>query len=233
MKNIILRIVVLVISFGGSLYAFENKLTHPAKTKEATDTDLASLDDYLKTTLDLDDGLTTQLYWNFPVDIKTRIARGKAIPDKTTRTIQEWVKVGSIIEDTEQNWDNGRWKVPWRPRHHFHDPTRPLDDAGLDNHEDHRVWKAPLGSSWLPLGTSALVWATYGYGFYDPYSNDDNWGTARTIFYQALTESDNDTREARLAESLMKLGWITRDSHLLFRIIIKFRQLFFNFRYLS
>jgi len=51
------------------LYAFENKLTHPALTDKAVKVD-NNIDNYLKTHLGLNDALTTELYWDFPADIK-------------------------------------------------------------------------------------------------------------------------------------------------------------------
>ncbi|GAJ19209.1 unnamed protein product, partial [marine sediment metagenome] len=121
-------------------------------------------------------------------------------PDKTTRNIQEWLQVGSIIED-----EDGRLIAPWRPRHHFHDPTR---NAGLDNHTDYPDWDAPGTSSWLPLGESTLVWATTGHSSYEPHNNHDKWGTAKTLFYKSLRDSDKIMREQYLAESLLKLGCV-------------------------
>jgi hypothetical protein len=112
------------------LYAWENKKTHPAITNEAID--FSNLDNFLKNQLSLSDGLITELYWNFPPDIKERIDRGKAFPEQTTRSVSEWIRTGSIIED-----EDGRRIAPWRPRHHFHDPIR---NSGLDNHTDHPDW---------------------------------------------------------------------------------------------
>jgi len=96
--------LLLVLGLFTSLYAWENKKTHPA----ITDNGIAAstIDDYLKTQMGLTDGISTQLYWNFPQDIKTRIDRGKAEPDKTTRNISEWLRVGSIIED-----EDGMWRI--------------------------------------------------------------------------------------------------------------------------
>ena len=114
-RQILITMFFLGISIGFKpLYAYDNVLTHPALTYEAlqTDNNSAKLDDYLKIQLDLKDGLNTELEWDFPADIKERIKRGKAEPENTTRTILEWLKAGSTIEDE----DGRRW--PIRPRHH-------------------------------------------------------------------------------------------------------------------
>ena len=78
--------------------AWENKLTRPAITEQAASPDLAIVDDYLKTQLDLDDGLLTQLHWNFPKDIERRTRGGQADPYTKNRTVLEWIKLGSTID---------------------------------------------------------------------------------------------------------------------------------------
>lgn len=112
------KLVFLGISLGfcTCLYGWANKATHPALTDKAIV--VSVMDDYLKTQMGLSDGIVAELYWDFPEDIKKRIKGGKAEPEKTTRTILEWLKTGSVIED-----EDGRWQ-PIRPRHHFHDPIR-------------------------------------------------------------------------------------------------------------
>ena len=206
MKRIInLTSVILLTCLSSSLFGWENKRTHPAITKEALSSNLAKADDYLKTQLGLSGGLLTDLYWNFPQDIKTRINRGSANSNQKTRTVLDWIRTGSIIEDTEPNWDNARWLAPWRARHHFYDPTR---NAGLDNHTGHPDWDAPGTSSWLPLGAPTLNWAIDGNAIYEPTTNNDNWITARNIFYYALTAQDPNDRKAYLAESMLKLGCV-------------------------
>ena len=107
-------------------YAWENKKTHPELTDKSIGASV--IDDYLKTQLDLATGASTELYWDFPSDIKKRIEEGEAEPEKTTRSVLEWLKVGSTIED-----EDGR-EFPIRPRHHFHDPYR---NAGLENKTEH------------------------------------------------------------------------------------------------
>jgi len=207
-RNFTLVVFLIVCT---PLYAWENRYTHPAITDEAVN--LSGLDNFLKIQLGKDDGFLNELYWDFPSDISERINKGGANQNQQIRTILEWIKMGSNIEDMD-----GR-SIPWRPRHHFYDPTCNFQDlgepgrsAGLDNHTDYPDWDAPGWSTWLPLGQSALVWAITGQASYDPRNNHDKWGTARTIFYQALTEQSKATREARLAESLVKLGCV---AHLL------------------
>ena len=190
--------LLLVLGLFNFLYAWENKKTHPAVTSKAIETSI--IDDYLKTQVGLTNGISTQLYWNFPQNIKTRIDRGEANPNKTTRSISEWLWVGSIIED-----EDGRRIAPWRPRHHFYDPTR---NAGLDNHTDHPDWDAPFWSSWLPLGQAALSWTITGAALQDPYTNNEKWAAARSTFYDSLRNSTKSVREAQLAEVLLNIGCV-------------------------
>jgi len=143
-RQIYIMLVSLPISLVlcESLLAWENKKTHPALTKEAIIVSL--IDNYLENHLDIPDGINSQIQYDLEMYnsyIKKRMERGKVgDPENTTRSISGWLRTGSVIED-----DDGRWPVPWRPRHHFHDPTR---DAGLDNHTDHPDWEAPFWSSW-------------------------------------------------------------------------------------
>jgi hypothetical protein len=69
---------VIILSSQG-LYAFENQRTHPAIAERAATNTASILDDYLKTQIGLNDGITTQLSYNFPSEIQTRISRANCI----------------------------------------------------------------------------------------------------------------------------------------------------------
>lgn len=202
--------LIIVLVLANPLYAWDNVKTHPAITTEATNSNAAQIDNYLKSQMGMADGLSTPLYWNFPSDIKVRINEGKASPSKTTRSVLEWIQVGSIIEDQ----DDHTITPPWRPRHHFHAPVantgvEPANpNAGLDNHEDHPNWDAPLWSSWLPLGQSAMDWAITGTAVQEPTTNNDTWAAARSMFYDSLRSATKNDREAQLAEAFLKLGCV-------------------------
>lgn len=209
MKSKIVILQLFLVSCN-SLYAWENKLTHPAITEQAVNGSASGINDYLKIQLGLIDGLSTQLYWDFPSDIKERIDKGKANPEQATRSISEWLRVGSIIEDE----DNRLFPPPWRPRHHFHAPVANIGvepanpNAGLDNHTNHPDWDAPGTSSWLPLGQSAMDWAITGTAVEEPTTNNDTWAAARSMFYDSLRSATKSEREAQLAEAFMKLGCV-------------------------
>ena len=191
--------LIILLGLQSELYGWDNKLTHPAITERGIA--VSTVDAYLKTQVGLADGVSTQLYWDFPPDIKKRISDGDAYPNTTTRSISEWLRVGSIIEDQ----DNRFFPPPWRPRHHFHDPIR---NSGLDNHADHPDWDAPGTSSWLPLGQSAIDWAISGTAVQEPFTNNENWSAARTMFYDSLTSALESERQAQLAEAFLKLGCV-------------------------
>jgi hypothetical protein len=192
-------ILLIVIFLCNSSYAWENIKTHPAITDNGITTSIA--DNYLKTQMGLADGVTTQLFWNFPQDIKIRIGKGAANPNQTIRNISEWIRVGSIIEDQDTRF----FPPPWRPRHHFYDPIR---NSGLDNHTDHPDWDAPGTSSWLPLGQSALNWTILGTALQEPFTNNEKWANARSMFYDSMKNQSKSVRDANLAETLLKLGCV-------------------------
>jgi hypothetical protein len=196
MKKIVFAIIILtgMLCLNNDLYGFEGKKTHPTLTREAINSSAAQIDNYLKTQLGFSGGLSSELYWDFPADIKERINKGEAGPDITTRSILGWLQAGSTIED--ENIE----KIPQRRRHHFHDPYR---NTGLDNHYDHPDWNARGWPSWLPLGVSALDWAIDGFSIYTPYSNEEQWSKARDAFYNALRLPSRNAKN-----TLLLLFWI-------------------------
>ncbi len=173
---------VVFMLFTQGLYAWENQKTHPALTQRAIDSSICILDSYLKTGLGIAGGLSTELYWDFPSSVKERME--KAEPDKTTRSILDWIKAGSIIEDDPIS----------RTRNHFHDPYR---NAGLDNTE-----KANLLRYLFYDGDPARDWAI------NHSSNEFDWQAVRDDFYFALTKQTQSEREEYLASSFLRLGHV-------------------------
>ncbi len=195
---IIMLALSIFLSVCEKLYGWGNKKTHPALTDKAISASL--IDGFLKTQLGLDDGISTELNWDFPTDIKKRIKEGEANPDKTTRTILEWTKIGSTIEDEDGS------KYPRRARHHFHDSKR---NAGLDNKTDHPEWKK-YAPAWKYdfTGESAATWAINGTAEKNPTINDQSWTDARSKFYDSLTNPSESNREELLAEAFLSLGCV-------------------------
>lgn len=111
------EISIIIFFFGISLgeckdlYAWGNIKTHPALTEKAVGhgNSATKIDDYLKIQLGMDDGIETELEYHFLWSLKKRMA--KADPKKTTRSVLDWIKAGSIIEDETLRQA--------RSRHHF------------------------------------------------------------------------------------------------------------------
>lgn len=198
-----IRVLLVTIFLGTCLglcefiYAWGNEKTHPAITEKAINNSI--INNYLRVQLDLTDGLSAKLYWDFPSNIKERLKAGKAKPDQTTRTILEWMTAGSNIEDMTLRQA--------RSRHHFHDPTR---NAGLDNKTDHPDWWGvpTMGSAFDLTGESALVWAIQGTAPNEPTINDESWQDARDDLHAALTQPADANRETFLAKTFLDLGCV-------------------------
>lgn len=83
-KQILMIAFFVTVSLGlcRHVYGLGNKESHPALTKKAVEASNPAcvIDDYLKTQLDLVDGIETKLHWDFRADIKKRLERGKAKP---------------------------------------------------------------------------------------------------------------------------------------------------------
>jgi hypothetical protein len=198
-QNLVLTIlsVVFILSHQ-SLYAFENKNTHPALTDKSV---VASIiDDYLKTQVGLGDGINTQLSYNFPSEIQTRINRTKWDGGKTKRTLLEWIKVGSAIEDEDEY---PAYSI--RSRHHLYDPIR---NAGWNNHDDNPHWIGWPATVLGLRGGSAMEWAINGMAPLRPILNYQSWQSAREDFYAALTNSTKSDREKYLAMTFLDLGCV-------------------------
>ncbi|MCJ7728698.1 MAG: hypothetical protein MUO27_02285 [Sedimentisphaerales bacterium] len=200
-RNLVLMVfsVVFMLPLQG-LYAFDNKKTHPALTDKAAAA--STIDDYLKTQIRLNEGINTRLSYNFPSEIQERIMRAQWLPEKTQRTMLEWLKVGSAIEDEDGD------KHPIRARHHFYDPNR---NAGLNNKDDNPNWhgwpNSPFKSFDL-TGESALTWTVDGTASQNPTTNNQSWQSSRTDFYHSLTKPLKNDREKYLAMTFLDLGCV-------------------------
>ena len=201
MKNqLVVLLVIFVISILPLqfLYAFENVKTHPVMTERAAVA--STIDSCLKTQMGLTNGINTQLYYDFPSEIQTRIERAEWDGGKTTRTLLEWLKVGSAIEDTDL------YPVkPRRPRHHFYDPTR---NAGLNNRDDNPDFHGGPEIAMDFKGGSAMVWAVNGTASQNPATNNQSWQSSRTDFYNSLTKPLKNDREKYLAMTFLDLGCV-------------------------
>ncbi len=193
---------LLVIGFFGLCrpgYSWEKTYTHPALSQEAAN--ISQVGAYLQNQLGYDSGLNAQLQITNTTTpfIQDLIDRGMN-PSMDTRSIADWVKTGSLLEDAHF------WQA--RSQHHFHDPLR---NTGLDNRTDYPDWEgAPTWFSPFDLrGESALFWVTTGTsstGY--PKNNLETWTAARNKFYSALTPNIASAREQCMAETFIALGHI-------------------------
>lgn len=195
---------VNIIVLPQNLHAFENVKTHPAITGRAVTA--STIDDYLKIQIGLNDGINAQLTYDFPSEIKKRIKKAQWLPDKKQRSVLEWLKVGSAIEDTDETW----YLKPIRPRHHFLDPTR---NAGLNDQNDHPEWRlySPAWGTRFDFdftGESALIWAINGTASHNPKTNEQSWQKSRAAFYHSLAETLKSDREKYLAMTFLDLGCV-------------------------
>jgi len=190
--------------------AWENKLTHPAITKQAVNRSVLA-GDYLEKQLGLVDGLDTELELTdeFKNNIDMRVGQEPEFNwNKTKISILDWLKDGSSLEDVPNP----------RARHHFHDPIR---DAGLDN-SNGPAWlmnllyfgshfKYPNYLEFTADGISALDTARGTHFWSEPspvYRNLCDWPHARELFYDAVTKPSKSDREKNLGSMFVVVGHI-------------------------
>ncbi len=128
-----------------------------------------SLDSYLKSNLGLNRGIDELFY------------------DKEVYT---WLKLGGRYEDKPEG------TPPYvRSVNHFHNPLKPLVQAGFTG-----VW----GSGVLS-GKSAILWSQSPIGTQNP-GGHYSWFDVRDYFFKALTSSNQATRNTNFAETFRGLG---------------------------
>ena len=208
---ILLIIAIILLAFGGDVLGFCNQITHPAITNNAIGE--SAIDDYLKNQLGMINGIQTQLRYQpdwYQTYIQYRLQRGGYSLGGNNRTVLEWLKSGSVIEDEDLDvWPPFLPSI--RPRHHFHDPIR---NSGLDNKTDHPnyanlfAWTTHYYPGEFDVtGQSAIVWAIKGTDPYrEPTTNAQSWVDARDDFYSAITIPDPCLREYYLAATFLDLG---------------------------
>lgn len=162
-------------------YAFDDQHTHPLLTERAVQA--SALDSRLKDELSLVDGINTRL--------KPEVGE--------SRRVVEWLGVGSTVEDTTD--------APCRASNHFHNALQPFAAAGVT---DLPVWvraRCAVGAYSQPQSN-----ATWGTRYTSPTQkgsatgNEADWDAARTAYYLAWTKATRADRDAKLAETFLKLG---------------------------
>ncbi|MFH2047590.1 MAG: hypothetical protein ABIK92_20875 [Pseudomonadota bacterium] len=105
------------------------------------------------------------------------------------KEIIKWFGDGGKMEDKP-----GGWCIPyWRSRNHFHNP---IDNRGFSG-----WWDTGFLS-----GMSIIDWALQPLN--SQYCGYYSWNDARSYYYKALTDPDEDSRENNFAETFRALGQI-------------------------
>jgi hypothetical protein len=162
---IFLLLVFIQVQFfvvGSEIRAFDDKAHKSLSDRAAA---VSALDTFLKNTLGFE----------FPGGINEVIYN--------SRDVRALFQDGAVDEDRP---------ILWRPRHHFHNPRLPWDQAG---------WRPPPFS--VQLGESSVIW-----------SQDENqsvggkhsWKDARDSYFNALTAIDPTQRRQYWAETFRSLG---------------------------
>lgn len=110
-----------------------------------------------------------------------------------TKKATFWLQDGSRLEDAGIKIILGL-EYPDRSVNHFHDPTKPLNEAGLSD---------------LPISPqmSTVLWAQNRAAQSAATGGDWSWQQVRDHYYHHLTGTDKQTRDAYLARKLMGLGY--------------------------
>ncbi len=207
---ILLIITIIIFTFSNKGLGFGNKATHPSLTNISVEG--SGVDIYMKNQLGMANGIQTQLRYQpdwYQMYIEYRLQRGGHSAGGNNRTVLEWLKAGSVIED--EDLDVLSFLPSIRPRHHFHDP---INNVGLDNKFDHPdysklfAWATHLYPGEFDVtGQSAIVWAIKGTApGKEPTVNNQSWSEAKETFDSSLTDPNSLWREYWLAMTFLELG---------------------------
>ncbi len=101
-----------------------------------------------------------------------------------------------LLRDGGEFEDIPVWYMIYRRSvNHFHNPLRPLVDAGFTG-----VW-----GTYILSGQSAILWSQNQLGMQDP-GGFYSWYDVRNYFYSGLTAYDKKTRDTNFAETFRGLG---------------------------
>jgi hypothetical protein len=119
----------------------------------------------------------------FPPEILT----GDLLSEGVTHTAKVWLQEGSTLED-----ESNLVGYPTRSLNHFHDPTKLLEKAGLND---------------TFSGMSAIIWAQNPSGQKDYVGGDWSWQKVRGLQYNYLLSLSETGEDANLAQLLKGLGY--------------------------
>jgi hypothetical protein len=177
--KITISILFTISLIASTVFAWDNKITHPKITRKAVYNSADYLTDHLKKMLDLHEGLNT-------------ILRGErdryTFPLNDSKPVQEWIEYGAEQED-----------IPMcRASNHFHNPLLYWDRSGLTDYDpgyDRGTYLDCCILSGYPPSQidSNIFWST-GYvlpgGYLEQNNNDWDWESARRYYYTYLTGKD-------------------------------------------
>ncbi len=153
------------------LYAWDNDITHRDLSEIAARKSVLGTQDYLK-----------------------NIGFSKGLDEKVNgKEVFKWIRDGTFLEDQSD------WGFPLlgttRSVNHFHNPTKPWAQAGLDD--------------WFIrhyTGESSLLWAQDGSRQQTFIGGDWSWQKIRDYYYLALTSKTDEERQASFAKTFRGLG---------------------------
>lgn len=187
--NQLLQLSVLIVFVAANnVAAYEDKITHPALTKKATEN--TQLDLYLKNQLGLSDGVSTIFTLYNP-----------------TMNILALLQQGSKDEDKER----------CRRANHMHNPMNWIswNDSYMS---DEPSWWWPIDCSSWSRKYSNVTWATGYLApapngakasfTIDPQYAPNNWDMARQYYYSALTSQTSTARETAFAQTFQAVGQV-------------------------
>lgn len=166
---LILSVACGILPFRSAAYEVT---THELLTQKAVDSVRPELDEKLRQGLGLTSGITEQFFDGTSGFRKSGVG---------------WLVKGSRTEDD----------IP-RPVYHFHDPLKPLNDAGL-----------------FGMSLSSVLWSSLDADDQEaflkiPLLNKENWSwnDARKYFLKALTEPSAGDRETNFALTFQAIGHV-------------------------
>lgn len=112
---------------------------------------------------------------------------------KTNASVLQWIKDGGKYEDTRPVSLGGIFGgIPYaRSFFHFHDPNKPMSDAGFHG---------------ILYWDSAIVWGLSPNKQSGLNLGDYSWPAARNFFYEALTATEVDTRNDNFSDCFRSIG---------------------------
>ena len=174
-------------------FSWDNEKTHRDLSRYAAENSVLSKSkgNYLEN-FGFDKGLDEVFTWN-----------------NIGKDVRKWLQDGAELEDAGGLSDFVSGEA--RSFNHFHNPLKPWDSAGLDDYVTISNPFSPFEPPFLikhTSGESALKWAQdkENQQSHANLEGDQTWQSTRQNYYNALTSSDADERQAYFAIVFKGLG---------------------------